>query len=132
MPGVGVWEAWPRSTLLGGSRERGRAASIIPNSLTRSARDEGPHIPKREGSRTYPSQAPVRMRMASDRAALDVTGHRRIPQCQLKGIEPGVLQVTQTSHILGCLHAKREIHDLAESLATGGCVAEEAPPNQPD
>jgi len=67
-----------------------------------------------------------------DRAALDVTGHRRIPQCQLKGIEPGVLQVTQTSHSLGCLHAKREIHDLAESLATGGCVAEEAPPNQPD
>jgi hypothetical protein len=50
-----------------GSGERGRAAliipKIIPNSLTRSARDEGPHIPKREGSRTYPSQAPVRMRI---------------------------------------------------------------------
>jgi hypothetical protein len=28
--------------------------------------------------------------------------------------------------------AKREIHDLAESLATGGCVADESPPPQPD
>jgi hypothetical protein len=29
-------------------------------------------------------------------------------------------------------YAKREIHDLAESLATGGCVAEESSPIQPD
>ena len=42
--------ACPRSTLLGGSGERGRAALIIPNSRTRDARDEGPLIPKRERS----------------------------------------------------------------------------------
>ena len=29
-------------------------------------------------------------------------------------------------------YAKREIHDLAESLSTGGCVAEELSPIQPD
>lgn len=29
-------------------------------------------------------------------------------------------------------YAKREIHDLALSLATGGCVADESSPIQPD
>ena len=29
-------------------------------------------------------------------------------------------------------YAKREIHDLAVSLATGSCVAEESSPTQPD
>jgi hypothetical protein len=29
-------------------------------------------------------------------------------------------------------YAKREIHDLAESLATGGCVAEGSSPIPPD
>ena len=29
-------------------------------------------------------------------------------------------------------YAKREIHDLAQSLATGGYVAEESSPVQPD
>jgi hypothetical protein len=29
-------------------------------------------------------------------------------------------------------YAKREIHDLAESLASGGCVAEGSSPTSPD